>query len=140
MTARYVVVRSLDGTETLIPNETLVTSPVVNQSFTDRRVRVAIPLQVSYRSDLPLAMRIMRDAASRQPRALSDPAPDVFILRFADSGIDLELGIWIADPEQGQGRLRSDLYAEIWRDFKAQGIEIPYPQREVRVLGATPAT
>jgi small-conductance mechanosensitive channel len=138
MTARYVVVRSLDGTETLIPNETLVTSPVVNQSFTDRRVRVAVPLQVSYQSDLQLATRIMRDAASRQPRALRDPAPDVFILRFADSGIDVELGVWISDPEQGQARLRSDLYAEIWREFRAQGIEIPYPQREVRVLGTPP--
>lgn len=139
MTARYVVVRSSDGTETLIPNETLVTSPVVNYSYTDRRVRVAVPLPVSYGSDLPLAMRIMQDAASRHPRALRDPAPDVLIRQFAESGVELELGVWIEDPELGQGRLRSDLYAEIWRDFKTQGIEIPYPQREVRVLGVSGA-
>lgn len=140
MTARYVVVRSSDGTETLIPNETLVTSPVVNHSYTDRRVRVAVPVQVSYRSDLELAMRIMRDAASRHPRALRNPAPDVLIRQFAESGIDLELGVWIEDPEQGQGRLRSDLYAEIWRDFKSSGIEIPYPQRELHMPRTPQAT
>ena len=124
-----------DGTETLIPNEILVTSPVVNHSYTDNRVRVAVPIQVNHSSDLQLAMHIMRDAAARHPRALHDPAPDVLILRFAESGIELELGIWVEDPAQSQGRLRSDLYAEIWRDFRAQGIEIPYPQRDVRLLG-----
>ncbi len=136
MTARYVVVRNADGTEALIPNETLVTSPVVNHTYRDRRVRVAVPLQVSRRSDLELAMRVVRDAGTRHPRALRDPAPEVLIRQFADGGIELELGIWIEDPEKGQGGLRSDLYAEIWRAFKAQGIEIAFPPRVVRVPDA----
>lgn len=135
MTARYVVVRGLDGTEALIPNETLVGSPVINHSYSDRRVCVVVPLQVSYRSDLEAAMRIMVEAARRHPRALRDPAPKVLVKQFGDSGINLELGVWIEDPLEGQGSLRSDLYREIRREFQAQGIEIPYPQREVRVLG-----
>ena len=135
MTARYVVVRSPDGTETLIPNETLVTSPVVNLSYSDRRVRVAVPLQVGYRSDLKLALKVMKEAAAGHPRALREPAPDAIIKQFAGSGIDLELGVWIEDPQRGQANLRSELYAAIWDAFQAHGIEIPYPQREIRIVG-----
>ena len=138
MTARYVVVRSPDGTEALIPNETLVASPVVNLSYTDRRVRIAVPVQISYRSDLKLAMKIMKDAAASHRRALREPAPDVAIRQFAASGIDLELGAWIDDPQHGQGNLRSDLYAAIWDAFQARGIEIPYPQQEIRIVGNAP--
>ncbi len=139
MTARYVVLRGLDGTETLIPNETLVISPVVNLTYSDRKVRVAVQLQVSYRADPEAAMRLMQDAAVRHPRVLREPAPDVVIRQFTDNGIELELGAWIDDPEQGQGRLRSDLYTDIWRSFQAQGIEIPYPQPVVRVMDAARA-
>lgn len=135
MTARYVVVRSLGGLEAIIPNETIIASTVLNHSYTDRRVRVAIPLQVSYQSDLDIVMRIMVDAAKNHRRVLQDPAPGALILRFADSGIDLELGIWIDDPQEGTAGLRSELYIEIWREFKKHGIEIPYPRREVHLLG-----
>ncbi len=138
MTARYVVVRSPDGTETLIPNETLVTSPVVNLSYSDRRVRVAVPLQIGYRADLKLALRIMKDAAAGHSRVLREPAPDAVIKQFAASGIDLELGVWIEDPQRGQANLRSDLYAAIWEAFQSHGIEIPYPQREIRIVGEAP--
>jgi small-conductance mechanosensitive channel len=137
MTARYVVVRSLTGLEAIIPNESIITSTVLNHSYTDHRVRVAMPLQVSYQSDLDVAMRIMVDAAGNQKRVLKDPAPSALILRFADSGVDLELGIWIDDPIEGTLVLRSGIYAEIWHEFKKNGIEIPYPQREVRLLGTS---
>jgi small-conductance mechanosensitive channel len=78
----------------------------------------------------------MREAAMRQQRVLREPAPDAFIRQFGDNGIELELGVWIDDPEQGQGRLRSDLYTEIWRSFQAQRIELPQPQPVVRVMDA----
>jgi small-conductance mechanosensitive channel len=138
MTARYVVVRSLTGQEALIPNETIIASTVINHSYTDPRVRVALPIQVSYGSDLDTAMRIMEDAAQHQPRVLKDPKPGALILQFADSGIDLELGVWIEDPQEGTLALRSDIYLEIWREFKIHHVEIPFPQREVRILGNTP--
>jgi small-conductance mechanosensitive channel len=84
-------------------------------------------------------MTILVEAAKAQPRVLAEPAPVALLLSFADSGINLELGFWISDPEQGTGAIRSDINLKIWRDFKAAGIEIPYPQREVRVIGESAA-
>jgi small-conductance mechanosensitive channel len=140
MTARYVVVRGLGGLEALIPNETIITSTVVNHSFSDRNIRVALPIQVAYASDLDAARKIMVDVATKHPRVLKDPEPGVLITAFADSGINLELGVWVDDPDQGLASLRSDLYAEIWRAFREQGIEIPFPQREVRIVGEIKST
>ncbi len=139
MTARYVVVRGADGTEAIIPNETVITSTVINHSYSDTRVCVTVPLQISYNSDLDAATGILLDAARAHARTLAAPEPRVTILAFADNGISLELGLWIADPELGSAAIRSDLYLAIWRAFKAQGIEIPYPQREVRLLGNAPS-
>ena len=85
-------------------------------------------------SDLERAMSIMAAAATAQPRVLADPAPAVLLKEFADSGINLELGFWVGDPEQGVGGLRSDINLALWRGFKQAGIAIPYPQREVRIL------
>jgi len=140
MTARYVVVRTLGGLEALIPNESIISSTVLNHSFSDRKVRIGLPIQVAYASDLDLARQIMVDATKNQPRILKDPAPGALIIAFADSGVNLELSFWVGDPDQGVYGLRSDLYAEIWRGFKNTGIEIPYPQREIRVLGAVKTT
>jgi small-conductance mechanosensitive channel len=135
MTARYVVVRGPGGLEALIPNETIITSTVINHSFSDRRVQITLKMQVAYASDLDAARNTMVSVAKANPRALQDPAPDALITGFADSGINLELGVWVDDPEKGVARLRSELYAAIWQAFREQGIEIPFPQREVRVLG-----
>ena len=81
-------------------------------------------------------MQLMIDAARQQERVLSDPEPAVMLTDFADSGINLELGFWIPDPEAGTGGVRSDINLAIWKAFRENGIEIPYPQREVRVLGS----
>jgi small-conductance mechanosensitive channel len=79
-------------------------------------------------------MQIMLDAAKHQPRVIPDPEPRVYLKEFADSGINLEMSIWIVDPEEGQASLRSEINLEIWRAFKQQGIEIPYPQRDIRII------
>lgn len=139
MTARYVVVRALDGTEAIIPNETVITSAVINQSYTDRKVAIAMSVQISYESDLELAMQILGEVAKRHPRVLPEPVPAVLIKAFADNGIDLELAAWVEDPEQGKTNLRSEIYYGIWQEFKARGVVIPYPQREVRLVGGAPA-
>ncbi len=121
-TSRYVVVRSLDGVEAIVPNEIMVTTTVLNHSYTSH-------------SDLDLAMRLMVEVAQGESRVLREPNPPVaLVVRFADSGIDLELGVWIRDPESGQGNLRSALYLSIWRAFREHDIKIPYPQREVRLI------
>lgn len=135
LTTRYVVLKSPNGTEALIPNDTLITSTVVNHTYTDRKVWLSVTVQVGYSSDLELAMKIMADAAKHHKRVLKDPEPRVYLKDFADSGIDLELGFWIGDIEEGRLGLSSDINLEIWREFKKNGIEIPFPQREVRLLG-----
>ena len=134
ITARYLVVRAGDGREAIIPNELLITTTVLNHSYSNRQIRLAIQVQVGYKGDPERAMRLMEEAASKHQRVLAEPPPKAFLARFADSGIELELGIWIGDPEIGMLNIRSELNLAIWRAFQEAGIEIPYPQREVRIL------
>ncbi|MBI3523494.1 MAG: mechanosensitive ion channel [Betaproteobacteria bacterium] len=134
ITTRYTVIRNLSGIEAIIPNEMLVSSVVRNESYTDTNVRLSLPMQVAYGSDLDQAMHIMVAAARAQPRVLADPPPAAFVMAFADSGINLELGFWIADSQEGVQQLRSDLNLAIWRAFQQAGIVIPCPQREVRMI------
>jgi small-conductance mechanosensitive channel len=131
--ARYIVVRNRDGVETLIPNENLVTTDVINWSYSDRRVRVRVPVQISYDDDPEQAMAIMEQAATANKRVLTSPEPAVRLMEFADSGIALELRVWMTDPEEGVGNVRSDINLAIWRGFKEAGITIPYPQRDVHL-------
>jgi len=137
LTGRYIVVKGLDGTEALIPNESVVSSTVINHSYSDRRARVDVPIQVSYQSDVELALRLMIDAANAHARVIQDPKPAAVLKEFADSGINLELFVWIDDPENGKGNLRSELNLEIWRAFQANRIDIPFPQREVRIISGS---
>ncbi|WP_153111347.1 mechanosensitive ion channel family protein [Propionivibrio limicola] len=134
ITTRYTVLRTLNGVEVIIPNEHLVSNMVRNLSFSDTRVRVPVKVQVAYSTDLEQAMQLMQEAACQHPRVLVDPEPGVLLTEFADSGINLELGLWVADPEVGTGGVRSDVSLAIWKSFKENGIEIPFPQREVRIL------
>ena len=138
--SRYMVLRKLDGTQVVIPNETFITNAVINHSFTDRKARVQMPMQVSYDSPLELAMQIMREAAHAQSRVLEDPAPEVQIKGFGENGIDLNLSIWIPDPEEGSSSLQSDIYLDIWRAFQQNAISIPFPQREIRILENAPTS
>ena len=134
---RYMVLRKLDGTEVVIPHETLMTNAVINHSYTSRNSKVNMPVQVSYESDLELAMAIAKGAANAHARVLEDPPVDVQIKGFGESGIDLNLAFWIPDPEEGSAGLQSEIYLEIWRQFKQKGIVIPYPQRQIRLLSET---
>ncbi|WP_291991918.1 mechanosensitive ion channel domain-containing protein [Candidatus Accumulibacter sp. ACC003] len=140
ITARYTVVRTLTGTEVIIPNEFLVSNIVRNESYTDSRVRFVLSVQVAYGTDLDIAMRLMGEAARAHQRVLSEPPPQVLLMAFADSGINLDLLFWITDPENGTGSIRSAINLAIWRAFRENGIQIPFPQREVRLIGGLPST
>lgn len=131
---RYLVLRKLDGTEVIIPNELLIINPVINHSFSDHKARVQMPIQVSYESPLELAMQLISDITKQHSRILQTPEPAVQIKGFGDSGIDLMLSIWIPDPEEGSAALQSELYLKIWNSFQENQISIPYPQREIRIL------
>lgn len=136
--ARYIVVRNREGVESLIPNENLITSEVINWSYSDQNVRVRLPVQISYQDDPEQAMALMSEAALASARVLSDPAPAVRLLGFGDNGINLELRVWINDPEEGIGSVRSDINLAIWRRFKAAGITFPFPQRDLHIVPPEP--
>jgi len=131
--ARYVVVRNREGVDTLIPNENLITSEVVNWSFVDRNVRTTIAVQCSYQDDPEQAMALMLECASASPRVLDEPAPVVRLMGFGENGMELQLQVWVNDPENGFANVKSDINLAIWRAFKAAGITIPYPQRDLHI-------
>lgn len=132
--ARYIVVKDRDGVETLIPNENIITSEVTNWSYSDKHVRVKIPVQISYQDDVEFAMQLMLDCCNVSPRVLTKPEPVVRLIAFEDSGIKLELRLWLDDPEAGVGSVKSDINLAIWKAFKKNNITIPFPQRDVHIL------
>jgi len=132
--ARYIVVKDRDGVETLIPNENLITAEVINWSYSDRHVRLKIPVQISYDSDPELAMKLMVEACQESKRVLADPAPQSRLIAFGDNGINLELRIWFNDPQEGVTNIRSEINLGIWRRFKENNITIPFPQRDVHIV------
>ncbi len=131
---RCVVVRDRDGVETLVPNQNLITGTVINWSYSDRKVRLKLPVRVSYRDDPEVALDLLRRAVEGNPRVLQDPAPAPRLMCFSDHGMDLELRFWIADPQNGVNNVRSDVNRRIWRLFRDAGITIPVAQHEVRLL------
>ena len=135
ITTRYTVLQALDGTEVIVPNETLVTGNVVNHSLSDRRVRLATRIQVAYGTDLDAVRALLDGIMRRHPRVLADPEPTVYLEKFGDNGLELELGFWIQDPEEGRLNVVSDINFAVWREFAARGIVVPFPQREVRIIG-----
>jgi small-conductance mechanosensitive channel len=128
---RYVVVRDRDGVETLVPNQSLIVNPVINWSYTDPRVRLKLPVRVSYRNDPELALSLLLKAAEDHKRILHDPRPVSRMMAFNDYGFDLELRFWISDPQEGVNNVRSDVNRAIWRLFREHDITIPVAQREV---------
>jgi small-conductance mechanosensitive channel len=137
---RYVVVRDRDGVETLVPNQNLITNSVINWSYTDPRVRIKVPVRISYRNDPELALQLLLSATDNQRRVLREPPPVARLMQFGDHGIELELRFWITDPQEGVNNVRSDVNRAIWRLFREADITIPVAQREVRLeMVPTPA-
>jgi len=134
ITTRYTVIRAPNGLESLVPNETLVGSVVQNETYSDTRMAVPLNFQVSYGSELERALAILVEIAAGHAQVIVDPPPKAFVVGFADSGINLRLSVWIADSRDGTLGVSSDINLAVWRRFRAEGIEFPFPQREVRVL------
>jgi small-conductance mechanosensitive channel len=130
---RYVVVRDRNGVEMLVPNQQLISNAVINWSYTDPRIRLKLPIRISYRDDPELALKILLEACEGQARVLRDPVPVSRLMHFSDSGIELELRFWISDPQEGVNNVRSEVNRAIWRLFKEYKITIPMAQREIIV-------
>jgi small-conductance mechanosensitive channel len=128
---RYVVVRDRDGIEMLVPNQQLIQNAVINWSYTDPRIRLKLPLRISYQDDPELALQILLQACEGQRRVLRDPPPVSRLMGFGDSGIELELRFWISDPQEGVNNVRSEVNRTIWALFKENHITIPVAQREI---------
>ena len=133
MGARYVSIVTRDGTEYLIPNEDLITNRVVNTSFSTTHLRIKIGIGVSYDSDIHKVIELIIAAAKDNNRVLNDPQPACRLINFGDNAIELELRFWIRDPENGIANVSSALRIAILDAFKANGIEIPFPQRVVHI-------
>lgn len=134
--ARYVSVVTRDGREFLIPNEDLVTGQVVNWSHTDDFVRIDLNFGTSYADDPHLVRRVAVEAAKSVPRVLGGRPVACHITDFGDSSVNYVLRVWIRDAQDGLASIRGAIFLALWDSFKEQGISIPFPQREVRVLGA----
>ncbi|WP_052026137.1 mechanosensitive ion channel domain-containing protein [Oceaniovalibus guishaninsula] len=133
--ARYASITTRDGKEFLIPNEDLITGQVVNWSHSDPFVRLDIHFGCAYADDPHLVRRIAVEAAQGVPRVLSARAPVCHIVGFGDSSVDYILRFWITDPTGGLTNIRGNVFLALWDAFRAHGISIPFPQREVRMLG-----
>ncbi len=133
MGARYTSVVSPDGREYLIPNEDFVTQRVINWSYSNERVGLDVKFGVSYASDPHQVREVALAAIASVERVLSDPAPVCNLARFGDSSLDFALWFWIGDPIQGVGNVRSAVLFALWDAFKREGIEIPYPVRDMRL-------
>ncbi len=134
---RYTVIRSLGGLESIVPNETLITTRVENSSLTDPRIAVSTTVQVAYGTDVRALQAKLVAAVRQVPRVLADPGPGVALDGFGADGMNLTVGFWIRDPEGGTGNVRSDVNLVILDVLAREGVEIPFPQRIVRAVVTT---
>ena len=129
ISTRYTVIRALNGRESIVPNEMMITQRVENSSLADARVLLSTSVQVDYGTDLELLMPRLAQAVAAVPRVLDDPPPGVLLSAFAADGLELTIPFWMADPENGQNNLRSAVNLAILRTLGEAGVGIPYPQR-----------
>ncbi|WP_395401776.1 mechanosensitive ion channel family protein [Pseudoduganella sp. UC29_106] len=135
---RYTVLMSGDGVESIVPNEMLISSAVQNSSLSNRWVALQSKVSVAYDSDVDQVLRLMEEAAASIERVSKEKKPGGSLQNFGADGLDLAVTFWIQDPENGRGNVTSDVNRAIWKSLKQNGISVPFPQREVRLLGPLP--
>lgn len=133
MHARYASVLTRSGKEYLIPNEQLIANEVVNWTYSNKRIRLSIPVGVAYDTDLNYAKKHLEEAALNVTRVIKSPAPQARLIGFGDNSIDFELRFWIKDAESGVTNVKSEVLFKIWEAFKEHNIEFPFPQRDVAI-------
>jgi len=131
--ARYTLIETFDGKEVMVPNEDFVTQQVINWTLTNNKGRVEILIGVSYGADLDLVRTVLLETAKEHPRCCATPEPQCYLENFGDSSINFSLFFWVEDVTVGRKEPKSDVQFSIWRKFAAQGIEIPFPQRDIHI-------
>lgn len=137
---RYTVIRSLDGIETVVPNDMLISGAVQNSSLSDRILRLATHVTISYASDLEAVLGLLERAVAAVPRISAEMPPQALLLKFGSDGLELEVGFWIADPENGRLNVLSEVNRVIWRELQSNNISVPFPQRVVQIAGQVPSS
>ena len=135
---RYTVLQGLDGMESIVPNEMLVSGAVQNSSLTNSMVNLSTKVSVAYDTDVDMVLKLLEEAARSVPRVLKDKGPSATLINFGADGLDLQVSFWINDPENGRGGVTSDVNRAIWRALKDNHISVPFPQREMRIIGPVP--
>jgi small-conductance mechanosensitive channel len=131
---RYTILRGGDGIETVVPNEMLISGPVQNYSLTDRALRLATQVTVGYQSDVEQVLGLLQETVAGVDRVSASPAPQALLLRFGADGLELEVGFWISDPENGRSNALSDVNRAIWSVLQKHQVEVPFPQRDIRLI------
>lgn len=131
--ARYTLIETLDTKEILVPNEDFITNRVINWTLSSKQGRIEIPVGVSYGSDIDKARDLMLEAAKELEACSKNPEPKCFLRNFGDSSVDFSLFFWIDDITQGRLPAQSEVMFTIWHKFKDNGIEIPFPQRDLHL-------
>ncbi|MEM1365239.1 MAG: mechanosensitive ion channel domain-containing protein [Pseudomonadota bacterium] len=129
--ARFVSVVTRDGREFLIPNEDFITQQVINWSFTDELVRLDVHFGVSYSSNPHQVIELSKEAATKVERVLQTNKPVCWMTGFGGSSIDFILRFWISDPQNGLTNIRGQVLVALWDIFKENGVEFPFPHREI---------
>jgi len=132
ISTRFTVIRAINGRESIVPNEMMITQRVENASLADSKLLLNTVVQVAYGTELDTLMPRLVQAVAVVPRVMADPGPAVLLTNFAADGLELTFGFWIADPENGQSNVRSDVNLVILRTLNELGIKIPFPQRVLR--------
>jgi small-conductance mechanosensitive channel len=134
MKTRYISVAAGDGREFLIPNEDLVTQKVVNWTYTDKNTLVKVTFGTNYDADPRLVCKLAVGIAAAASRAIKSKPPSCLLIEFAEAGMKFSLTFWIADPD-GMDNVKSEVMMSLWDAFKREGIQVPYPVRELRIRG-----
>lgn len=138
ITTRYTLIRALNGRESIVPNEKLITERIENLSLADSQVLLTIVVSVSYASDIAQVQGILCAAAGASTRVLESPPPAAHLSNFGADGLEFTLAFWITDPENGQLNVRSEINMAILKAFRAAGVDIPFPQRVLHVEQLAP--
>jgi small-conductance mechanosensitive channel len=131
---RATEIETFDRARVIIPNSELITSVVKNWTRANTLGRIVVKVGVAYQSDPDQVRDILTEIAGAHPQIVQSPPPAAFILGFGDSALEFELRCVVADVEKAL-RVKSDLYYAVIKRFRETGIEIPYPQRELRWRG-----
>lgn len=131
---RYTILEGLDGIESVLPNELFMANPVQNYSLTHRVVRLSTQVTILYQDDVETVLSIMEQAALQVQRVSQQTVPNALLIKIGTDGLDLELGFWITDPENGRLNVLSDVNRAIWKAFKANGIQVAHAKRDIRIM------